>query len=69
MDTLIEEYPLAEKHLTAGSNNEFIFKGLVAKYEGPGRFALGIMEDIQLVGDEGFLEYLKIKINNFQHSL
>ena len=66
---LIEEYPLAEKYLTAGSNNEFVFKALVAKYEGPGRFVLGIMEDIQLLGEDGFLEYLKIKINNWQDSL
>jgi len=66
---LIEEYPLAEKYLTAGSDNQFLFKASVAKYEGPGRFVLGIMEDIHKVGEEGFLEYLKIKINNWQYSL
>jgi len=66
---LIEEYPLAEKYLTQGSNNQFVFKASVAKYEGPGRFVLGIMEDIELGGDEGFLEYLKIKINKCQFSL
>lgn len=60
---LIEEYPLAEKHLTEGSNNQFVFKALVAKYEGPGRFVLGIMEDIKMAGEEGFLDYLKIKCN------
>jgi hypothetical protein len=40
-----------------------LFKALVAKYEGPGRFVLGIMEDIELVGDEGFREFLKEKLN------
>ena len=58
---LTEEYPLAEKYLTAITRNQFAFKAPVAKYEGPGRFVLGIAEDIQMLGDEGFLEYLKIK--------
>lgn len=65
---LIEEYPLAEKYLTAKPHNQFTFKAPVAKYEGPGRFVMGIAEDIQLVGEEGFVEYLKIKINNWQDS-
>lgn len=63
---LIEEYPLAEKYLTEITRNQFAFKASVAKYEGPGRFVLGIAEDIQLIGDEGFLEYLKIKIDKCQ---
>ncbi len=60
---LIEEYPLSERFLTRLSGSQFILKAPVAKYEGPGRFVLGLAEDIQLVGDEGFLEYLKTKIN------
>lgn len=64
---LIEEYPLAEKYLTAIARNQFAFKAPVAKYEGPGRFVLGIAEDIQLIGDVGFLDYLKIKINKYKH--
>lgn len=66
---LIEEYPLAEKYLTVGANNQFVLNASVAKYEGPGRFVMGIAEDIQLVGEEGFLEYLKIKIKLYQNLL
>ena len=66
---LIEEYPLAERFLTKQSNNQFILKAPVAKYEGPGRFALGLVEDVKPVGDDGFLEYLKIKINKCQQFL
>lgn len=66
---LIEEYPLSEPFLTKLSGTRFILKAPVAKYEGPGRFVLGLAEDIQLVGDEGFLEYLKIKINKRQYFL
>lgn len=63
---LIEEYPLSERFLTKISNNQFLLKAPIAKYEGPGRFVLGLAEDIQLQGDEGFRHYLKTKINKYQ---
>jgi len=64
---LVEEYPLSEKYIADTASNRFLFKGMVAKYEGPGRFVLGIAEDIRLIGDEGFLEFVKekIKLINF----
>ncbi len=61
---LTEEYPLSSRHISQISPNRYLFKALVAKYEGPGRFVLGIMEDIELVGDEGFRQFLKEKLNN-----
>ncbi|KOH47181.1 helix-turn-helix transcriptional regulator [Sunxiuqinia dokdonensis] len=64
---LVEEYPLAERFLSKTGNNQFILKAPIAKYEGPGRFVLGLAEDIQVLGDAGFREYLKEKINNCQH--
>lgn len=64
---LTEEYPLSAKYITQISPNQFVFKALVAKYEGPGRFVLGIAEDIQLVGDEGFLDFAKLKIKKCQN--
>ena len=64
---LTEEYPLSAKYITPISPNHFLFKALVAKYEGPGRFVLGIAEDIQLIGDEGFRQFLQIKMDNYQH--
>lgn len=66
---LIEEYPLSERFLTKINNNQFVLKAPIAKYEGPGRFVLGLAEDIQLIGDEGFHDYLKTKINKYQHLL
>ena len=66
---LIEEYPLSERFLTKIGSNQFVLKAPVAKYEGPGRFVLGLTEDIQIKGDEGFLEYLRIKINKYQNLL
>lgn len=66
---LTEEYPLAEKFIAEIATNRFIFKTPVAKYEGPGRFVLGIAEDIRLVGDEGFLDFVKEKITRCKHFL
>ncbi len=62
---LVEEYPLSEQFITKTAKNRFLFKAVVAKYEGPGRFVLGIAKDILLVGDDGFREFLKEKVNNF----
>ena len=64
---LTEEYPLSAKYITTINPNQFLFKAPVAKYEGPGRFVLGIAEDIQLIGDEGFRQFLQIKMDNYQH--
>lgn len=59
---LIEEYPLAERFLSPAGKNKFVLNAPVAKYEGPARFVMGLPEDVQVSGDEGFLEYLKIKL-------
>ncbi|WP_423130182.1 helix-turn-helix transcriptional regulator [Gaoshiqia sp. Z1-71] len=64
---LIEEYPLADRFLEKHSTNKYILKAPVAKYEGPGRFALGLAEDVQAIGDNGFREYLKTKIKKTQN--
>ncbi len=66
---LVEEYPLSERFLTKVNNKQFEFKAPVAKYEGPGRFVLGLAEEIQLKGDEGFLKFVKIKINKCKEFL
>ena len=66
---LVEEYPLAERYLTPIGKNHFVLNVPVAKYEGPGRFVMGLTEDVRVSGDEGFLDYLKIKINKCQQIL
>jgi predicted DNA-binding transcriptional regulator YafY len=66
---LVEEYPLSEKYITETASNHFLFKAPVAKYEGPGRFVLGIAEDIKLLGDDEFLDFVKDKINKYHHFL
>jgi len=63
---LTEEYPLSAKYITQISPNQFLFKAIVAKYEGPGRFVLGIAEDIQLIGGEGFRQFIQLKLKKCQ---
>lgn len=59
---LTEEYPLSQNSIKEITKNRYLFKAAVAKYEGPGRFILGIADDIELIGDEGFQRYLKEKV-------
>lgn len=59
---LIEEYPLAELHLTRIKPNRFELRVEVAKYEGPARFVLGLAENIQINGDKGFYDFIKLKL-------
>jgi len=66
---LTEEYPLSAKYVTQISLYQFVFKAFVAKYEGPGRFVLGIAEDIELISDEGFRQFIQLKLNNCQQFL
>lgn len=66
---LIEEYPLTESCLTKCNDNKYILKATVAKYEGPGRFVLGLTDYIKPVGDRGFIEYLKEKAKKYKFFL
>jgi hypothetical protein len=34
---------------------------MVAKYEGPGRFVMGLFENIEVIGGEGFRNFLMLK--------
>lgn len=46
---LIEEYPLAEKHLTAAGERRWILDTEVADYAGVARFVAGLLDDIEIV--------------------
>lgn len=59
---LIEEYPLAEQFLTQVKPNRYELKARVAKYEGPARFVLGLAENIEINGDNGFLDFVESKL-------
>lgn len=63
---LKEEYPLAEKHLVEQIHNDFKYYTLdldVCSYEGVGRFVLGLLDDIEVIGSKEFKDFLKQRIS------
>ncbi len=59
---LIEEYPLAERFLLQVKPNQYELTVPVAKYEGPVRFVMGLAENIEIKGDEGFIDFFESKL-------
>lgn len=55
---LIEEYPLAEKHITAIGNNNWHYEADVNKLDGVGRFALGLTEHIKVLKDDALISHI-----------
>lgn len=56
---LIEEYPLAERHLTAEDEAHWMLDVSVCNYLGIGRFVLGLYDDIEIVDSPEFVAYIK----------
>jgi predicted DNA-binding transcriptional regulator YafY len=59
---LIEEYPLAKRFLNRIKDNRYELNVPVAKYEGPARFVLGLAENIDIKGDDGFKKFFVLKL-------
>ena len=55
---LIEEYPLAEQHLTPFGNERWMLDTEVASYAGVARFVVGLMDDIKIVDTPELEQYL-----------
>lgn len=55
---LIEEYPLAENHLSATDEGRWILDVTVADYAGVARFVVGLMDDIQIIDSPGLVDYI-----------
>ncbi|HRG40264.1 MAG TPA: HTH domain-containing protein [Saprospiraceae bacterium] len=61
---LTEEFTLIGQDITNNINEKFPYqlRSKVCGYEGVGRFVLGMLTEIKVVGDDGFKDYLKKKI-------
>ena len=55
---LREEYPASVPFITQEDERHWLLHLPVCSYIGIGRFVLGLFEDIQVLGDEGFKAYL-----------
>ncbi len=60
---LREEYPLALPFLSK-EEDHYVFHGPVASFEGVGRFALGLIDEVRIKSPDSFNTFLKKKIMN-----
>ena len=57
-----EEYPRTAKWMTRDEQNHWLIEMNVCSYAGIGRFVLGLYDDIEILGDEAFIQYISKKI-------
>ena len=58
---LREEYPRSERYIEPSDNDHWLAELPVSSMKGIGRFVLGLMEDIEVLGNETFIQYLREK--------
>ena len=63
---LTEEYPQAERYVVQEDASHWRLEVDVCSYVGIGRFVLGLFDDIEVLGDDGFRKYLAGKIDNMK---
>lgn len=66
---LVEEFPLAEKYMTKEEDRHWIFSVEVCRYEGVGRFVLGLYEDIEIIDSPEFKEFLSEKMKKITEKM
>lgn len=69
MQVLTEEYPGTQRFIEPCDDNRWKVRLPVCSYIGIGRFVLGLFEDIEVLGDDGFKRYLNHKINLLNNKL
>lgn len=62
---LVEEYPQTARLVRENGDGRWRVILNVMSYLGIGRFVLGLYDDIEVVGDEGFKQYLREKIEGY----
>ena len=55
---LVEEYPLAERDINPLGDGRWLLDTEVCNYVGVGRFVMGLMDDIRIVGSPEFEAYI-----------
>lgn len=65
---LREEYPRAERYIEPDDECHWLVEMPVSSYIGIGRFVLGLMDDIEVLADDGFREYLRDKVEKMRNN-
>lgn len=66
---LVEERPRAAAYLSADGDDHWRLRLPVCSYAGIGRFVLGLMADIEVLGDEGFRQYLRKEVDDMSQRI
>ena len=61
---LEEEYPLSSKYITPNNNKTYKYAGWVTRYQGIGRFIMGLIEEIKIESPIELQDYINKKIEN-----
>lgn len=65
-NVFVEEHPQGEQFMQQEDESHWLLKMSVCDYRGIGRFVLGLYEDVEVLGDDGFLRYLQEKISKMK---
>ena len=66
----VEEYPRATHAVTPEDSAHYVLRTEVVSYRGIGRFVLGLYDHVEVLGDEGFLAYVRETLRrNYQRCL
>ncbi|MBQ7421014.1 MAG: WYL domain-containing protein [Prevotella sp.] len=65
-NVFVEEYPAGQKYLASDDETHWILELEVCDYRGIGRFVLGLFEDIEVLGDARFYQYISEKVVKMQ---
>lgn len=66
---MLEEYPESAVCFAERGDSRWLFETDVCSYLGIGRFVVGLYDDIEVIGDEGFKNYLTNKIKSWSKRL
>ncbi|HCD77741.1 MAG TPA: transcriptional regulator [Prevotella sp.] len=65
---LLEECPLSREYITAGEDGKsWTFAADMASFLGIGRFVIGLYDDIEVLGDDSFIDYLNKKVETMKN--
>lgn len=66
---LREEYVGAERYIEQEDENHWIVELPVSSFLGIGRFVMGLMEDIEVIENEAFLQFLRERVQKVNQKL
>lgn len=66
---MLEEYEASAPCFAPREDGRWLFVADVCSYLGIGRFVMGLYDDIEIVGDEGFREYVTGKLQEWTQNL